>query len=148
MTQGTLRRPSFPAAALFAVLALAAPPLFAQAKGTEKGEWRYWGGDERSSRYSPLDQITAENVGKLEVAWRWAAQNYGPEPDYIYRGTPIKVGNRLYNVAGQRRSVVSIDPATGETLWMWRERDNPRYEASTRKNYGKGVAYAEVEGPY
>ena len=55
-------------------------------------------------------------------------------------------GDRLYAVAGQRRTAVSIDPATGETLWMWRERDNPRWEASTRKNYGKGVAYAEMDG--
>src|SRR5688572_30917361 len=74
-----------------AILA-AAPPASAQHEGTQKGEWRYWGGDEASSRYSPLDQIDAGNVGKLEVAWRWYAANYGPEPDFIYRGTPIKVG--------------------------------------------------------
>jgi quinoprotein glucose dehydrogenase len=115
-------------------------------RGTPKGEWRYWGADAWSTRYSPLDQIHAENVSKLEVAWRWSALNYGPAPDFIYRGTPIKVGDRLYAVAGQRRAVVAIDPATGETLWMWRMRDNPRWEASTRKNYGKGVAYAEVGG--
>ena len=29
--------------------------------GTANGEWRYWGGDERSSRYSPLAQINAES---------------------------------------------------------------------------------------
>ncbi len=114
--------------------------------GTEGGEWRYWGGDEGSSRYSPADQIDADNAMDLEVAWRWYAANYGPQVDYIYRGTPIKVGNRLYNVAGSRRAVVAIDPTTGETLWMWRMRDNPRWAASTRQNYGKGVAYAEVDG--
>jgi quinoprotein glucose dehydrogenase len=124
----------------------AAPPLFAQHQGTDKGEWRYWGGDEASSRYSPLDQIDAKNAGKLEVAWRWSAANYGPEPDFIYRCTPIKVGNRLYAVAGQRRTVVALDAGTGETLWMWRMKEEPRWQASTRKNYGKGVAYAEVEG--
>jgi quinoprotein glucose dehydrogenase len=134
------------AAAVAAGHALAARPAPAAGRGTEQGEWRYWGGDERSSRYSPLDQIHGGNAGQLEVAWRWYAANFGPEPDFIYRGTPIKVGDRLYAVAGQRRTVVAIDPATGETLWIWRERDNPRWEASTRKNYGKGVAYAEVEG--
>ena len=30
-------------------------PAQSQRKGTENGEWRYWGGDEGSSRYSPLD---------------------------------------------------------------------------------------------
>ena len=44
-------------------------PVSAQ-NGTENGEWRYWGGDERSTRYSPLDQIDAGNVADLEMAWR------------------------------------------------------------------------------
>ncbi len=121
-------------------------PAQSQRKGTENGEWRYWGGDEGSSRYSPLDQVNAENVANLEVVWRWKAANYGPAPDFIYRATPLKVGDKLFTVAGQRRAVVAIDPATGETLWMWRMKTNPRWEASTRKNYGKSVAYADVDG--
>jgi quinoprotein glucose dehydrogenase len=134
---------------LLAAAVLAAstsPAALAQHGGTQNGEWRYWGGDEGSTRFSPLDQIDASNVARLEIAWRWKAANYGPEPDFIYRATPIKVRDRLYTVAGQRRTAVAIDPATGETLWMWRMRDNPRWQASTRKNYGKGVAYAEVDG--
>ncbi len=127
-------------------LALGFQPLQAQHEGTANGEWRYWGGDEGSSRYAPLDQIDATNVATLEVAWRWKAANYGPEPDFIYRATPLMVNGTLYTVAGQRRAVVAIDPATGETLWMWRMRENPRWEASTRKNYGKAVAFAEVDG--
>ena len=114
--------------------------------GTANGEWRYWGGDEASSRYSPLDLVNADNFADLEVAWRWRADNFGPEVDYILRATPLYVKGRLYAVAGQRRAVVSIDPATGETLWMWRMKDNPRWQKSTRKNYGKGVAYASVGG--
>lgn len=125
---------------------LIASPAAADRSGTEAGEWRYWGGDENSSRYSPLDQINADNIEDLEVAWRWRSDNYGPAPDYIYRTTPLYVKGRLYAVAGQRRAVVAIDPATGETLWMWRMTPNPRWEASTRKNYGKGVAWAEVDG--
>jgi quinoprotein glucose dehydrogenase len=133
-------------ATLTVLTLFATPPASAQRKGTENGDWRYWGADEGSSRYSPLDQVSAQNAGKLEVAWRWYAANYGPEPDFINRCTPIKVGDRLYAVAGQRRTVVSIDPATGETLWMWRMKEEARWQASTRKNYGKGVAYAEVDG--
>jgi quinoprotein glucose dehydrogenase len=114
--------------------------------GTANGEWRYWGGDEGATRYSPLDQINAENFGKLEVAWRWKAANYGPSEDHIYRSTPIYVKGKLYTVAGQRRAVLCIDPATGETLWMWRMKENPRWQASSRQNYGKGVAWAEVDG--
>ncbi|MDH5643829.1 MAG: hypothetical protein OEY63_06475, partial [Gemmatimonadota bacterium] len=57
-------------------------PAGAQLTGTENGEWRYWGGDEGSTRFSPLDQINADNVAELEVVWRWKAANYGPEPDF------------------------------------------------------------------
>jgi quinoprotein glucose dehydrogenase len=133
---------------LLVVMAIAAFVTLPRAngRGTREGEWRYWGGDEGSTRYSPLDQINAANAAKLEIAWRWSAANFGPEVDYIYRATPIYVKGKLYTVAGQRRTAVCIDPATGETLWMYREKDNPRWEASTRKNYGKGVAYAEVDG--
>ncbi len=130
---------------MMAIGALVALPR-ANGRGTQAGEWRYWGGDEGSTRYSPLDQINAANVAKLEIAWRWSAANFGPEVDHIYRATPLYVKGKLYTVAGQRRTAVCIDPATGETLWMYREKDNPRWEASTRKNYGKGVAYAEVDG--
>jgi quinoprotein glucose dehydrogenase len=42
--------------------------------------------------------------------------------------------------------VLSIDPVTGETLWMYREKETSRWAASARQNYGKGVAYAEVDG--
>jgi quinoprotein glucose dehydrogenase len=38
---------------------------------TAAGEWRSYGGDLKSSKYSPLTQITADNFGTLKVAWRW-----------------------------------------------------------------------------
>lgn len=143
-------------AAALTLSALAAPALAAAEDstdattglhaGTANGEWHYWGGDEASTRYSPLAQIDASNFKDLEVAWRWKGDNFGPEVDYILRATPLYVKGRLYSVAGQRRTVVAIDPKTGETLWMWRMKDNPRWQKSTRKNYGKGVAYANVNG--
>ncbi len=110
------------------------------------GEWRYIGGDARHTRYSPLDQIDATNFQKLQVAWVWRGDNFGPSVDYLFRSTPIYVGGRLYTVAGQRRTVVAIDPATGETLWTYREPHTTRYARGMRNNYGKGVAYGEVDG--
>ena len=51
-------------------LARQAPPLV---RGNAPGEWRYWGADAWSTRYSALDQINASNFGQLQVAWRWNA---------------------------------------------------------------------------
>lgn len=33
----------------------------AKVRGNVPGEWRYWGADAWSTRYSPLDQINAQN---------------------------------------------------------------------------------------
>ena len=122
-------------------------PLVAQGgPGTENGEWRYLGGDAAHTRYSPLDQIDARNFEDLEVAWIWRADNFGPTVDYAFKSTPSFVDGMLYTVASERRQVVAIDPATGETVWIFREPNTLRFERSMRQNYGKGVTYAEVEG--
>jgi len=114
--------------------------------GTENGEWRYLGGDMGNTRSSPLDQINRDNFEDLEVAWIWRGDNFGPNLDYFSRSTPIYVDGTLYTVATPRRQVVAIDPATGETLWTFREPETIRHQRSPRQAYGKGVAYAEVNG--
>ena len=135
---------SFVAAVVLVVAALAL--LLPASARAQEGEWRYWGSDAGSTRYSPLDQIDASNFSELEVAWTWRGDNFGPDADPLLRATPIYVDGRLYSVAGARRTAVAIDPATGETLWTFREPHTKRWEDSMRKNYGKGVAYAEVGG--
>jgi quinoprotein glucose dehydrogenase len=118
----------------------------AQQTGLEKGEWRYLGGDAGHTRSSPLNQINAENFAKLKVAWIFRGDNFGPGVEFTSRSTPVFVNGVLYTVAGQRRQVVAIDAATGETRWTFREPDTSRYWRSPRSDFGKGVAYAEVDG--
>ena len=138
----TLSRAAFALSFLLSALV----PAAAQDAGTPEGEWRYVGGDASHTRYSPLDQIDAGNFEDLEVAWVWRGDNFGPGVDNVFRSTPIYVDGLLYTVAGQRRTVVAIDPATGETIWTYREPDTTRYQRGMRNNYGKGVAYAEIDG--
>ena len=129
-----------------ALMATSTAALAQGLPGTENGEWRYLGGDVGHTRYSPLDQIDAGNFEDLEVAWIWRGDNFGPNVDYFFRSTPIYVDGMLYTVATPRRQVVAIDPATGETLWTFREPQTVRHLRSPRQAYGKGVAYAEVDG--
>jgi quinoprotein glucose dehydrogenase len=42
--------------------------------------------------------------------------------------------------------VIALDPETGELLWSFTEPNTPRFEYSMRQGYGKGVAYAKVDG--
>jgi glucose dehydrogenase len=140
------RFPHLRCIALVLIAAAGAPPLGAQERGNPHGEWRYWGADAWSTRYSPLDQIDASNFGKLQVAWVWRGDNFGPTADNILRATPQYIKGKLYTVAGARRTVAAIDAATGETLWTFREPHTKRFERSMRQNYGKGIAYDEVGG--
>jgi glucose dehydrogenase len=129
------------------LLGCALPSLAgAQDRRNPAGEWRYQSADAWGTRYSPVDQIDASNFKDLEIAWVWRADNFGPAPDYQMKSTPTYVDGILYTVAGQRRTVAAIDPTTGETLWTYREPHTTRWERSMRKNYGKGVAYGEIDG--
>ena len=55
-----------------AVVALL-PGLAGAQHGATLGEWRSYGGDVGSTKYSALDQITADNFEELEIAWRWTS---------------------------------------------------------------------------
>jgi quinoprotein glucose dehydrogenase len=109
--------------------------------GAKNGEWRAYGAEEASTRYSPVDQITRDNVKNLEVAWTWKFDNYGSAAQTATtETTPLMVGGKLYFTAGQRRTVVAADAATGETLWTWRPEEGARFDAAPRKVH-RGVAY-------
>jgi glucose dehydrogenase len=108
-------------------------------RGNVPGEWRVWGGDAWSTRYSPLDQIDASNFDRLEMAWQWNAGTFGP--DEYYRTTPLYANGRLFTVATTRRSTMAIDPETGETLWMWRLEEGIRWQKAPRQFAGRGLAY-------
>ena len=143
-----MKRACFGFGALALTALLGVPSVgSAQLTGVEDGEWRYLGGDAGHTRSAPrLDQIDASNFSGLQVAWIWRGNNFGPGVEYTFRSTPVFVDGMLYTVAGQRRQVVAIDPATGETLWTFREPETMRYLRSPRTDFGKGVAYAKVDG--
>jgi quinoprotein glucose dehydrogenase len=120
------------------VLATGAPAL-----AQDTVEWTHLGGNAHHTRYTPATNITPENFGELKEAWVWDGASFDAASG---RSTPSYVDGKLFTVAGPRRHVVAMDPATGETLWSYREPNTFRWEYSMRQDYGKGVAYAEVDG--
>jgi quinoprotein glucose dehydrogenase len=117
------------------LLAVAAYPAAAQTT-----DWRYYAGDEHSTKYSPLDLINETNVRKLQIAWRWKSDNYGKAPDRNWEVTPLMVSGILYFTAGTRRDVVAADATTGETLWMYRIDEGERGTRAVR-TVNRGVSY-------
>ncbi|HEY2845879.1 MAG TPA: PQQ-binding-like beta-propeller repeat protein [Bryobacteraceae bacterium] len=124
----------------FIILVLAMTPLLAQT-GAKNGEWPTYGGDLGNTRYSALDQINAANFDKLQVAWRFKTDNLGPRPEANLEGTPLMVKGVLYSTAGTRRSVVALDAATGELLWVHGEIEGQRGTNAPRQLSGRGLAY-------
>src|SRR5262245_32387808 len=102
-------------------VALAATPLRAQTAGDT--EWTTYGGHLANHRYAPQDQINADNVNKLEVAWTFKTENLGSRPEFVLQGTPLLIKGKLYCTAGARRDVICLDAATGELLWLHRSPD-------------------------
>jgi len=132
------------AAALLTLYQMLPSPASAQqgpalVRGNAPGEWRVWGADAWSTRYSPLDQINASNFDSLQVAWQWNAGAFGS--DEYYRTTPLYANGRLFTVATTRRVALAIDPATGETLWMWRLDEGIRWQKAPRQFAGRGLTY-------
>ena len=44
-----------------------------QTYGTSNGEWRSYAGDIAGTKYSPLDQVTADNFNDLRLVWEWTS---------------------------------------------------------------------------
>ncbi len=117
--------------------------LSAAAWSQDNMEWTTLGNDFAHTRSTAAEQITPGNFGGLEVAWVWDGASFEAQSG---RSTPSLINGRLYTVAGARRHVVAIDPATGATLWSYREPDTRRWSYSMRADYGKGVGYANIDG--
>jgi len=109
--------------------------------GTQNGEWQTYGGDLKQTRYSPLNQINADNFNKLEVAWRFKTDALGPRPEFNLQSTPLVVKGVMYSTGGTRRAVVALDAATGEMLWMYSLNEGPRGAAAPRQLSGRGLTY-------
>jgi quinoprotein glucose dehydrogenase len=130
-----------PVALLLFVLTVSVAGQSGYMPSTKNGDWTHYTADVRGTKYSPLDQITAENFNQLEVAWRLKTDNFGTRPEYKLEGTPLAVKGVLYTTAGTRRAVIAIDGASGEVLWTHRYPEGKRGAAAPRQLSGRGVAY-------
>ncbi len=82
-------------------------------------DWPTYGGDAGGTRYSPLKQITRDNVAKLKVAWtyrtwRVAARKPALNQKAAFEATPILFeGTLSISVRRSTKAVMALDPATG-----------------------------------
>ncbi len=125
----------------YSTLALSSGALAQSGTSVYEGDWPEYHGDHLAQRYSPLDQINAENVSDLEIAWRFSTKGFGPSTDFNNPSTPIEIDGVLYANVGSTRNVVALDASTGQILWLWRPQEGTRFDEAPRKGAGRGVAF-------
>ena len=81
------------------------------------GDWPAWGRSNAATRYSPLQQITPDNVGRLALAWQFRTGDL-PKKRWGAETTPLKIGDRLY-LCSARNQLIALDAATGKVLWRF-----------------------------
>ena len=100
-------------------------------------DWPAWGGSDSAQRYSPLSQITKDNVKGLQRAWTFRTGDL-PDERWGAETTPLKIGDTLY-LCSARNRLFAVDAATGKQKWTYDPKvadDQIPYTAACR-----GVAY-------
>jgi lanthanide-dependent methanol dehydrogenase len=97
-------------------------------------------GDYANHRYSALDQITAANVGKLEVSWTFSTGVLRG-----HEGQPLVIGDVMYVHAPFPNTVFALDLNNdGKILWKYEPRQDPNViPVMCCDTVNRGVAYAD-----
>ena len=82
--------------------------------GKASDEWLTHGRTYGEQRYSPLDQIRADNVDRLGLAWEASLES----SDFGVEATPLVADGRLYVTSTWSR-VFAFDAVTGKRLWAF-----------------------------
>lgn len=104
-------------------------------------DWRAYGRSWRGDRWSPINQITPANVGKLAKVWEFHTgdlQRPSDPDEFTYEVTPIKVGDLVY-LCTPHNVVFALDAETGQEIWRY----NPNIRASKQMQHltCRGVSY-------
>lgn len=115
--------------------------LSSTAPAMPDGDWQAYGRTEFGDRYSPLRQITPNNVHKLEEAWRIRTGDLPTSDDPVEltnENTPLKVNGKLYACTAHSK-VLALDPDTGAEIW--------RFDPQIKSPVGfKGFAHMTCRG--
>jgi quinoprotein glucose dehydrogenase len=102
--------------------------------------WPHVFGDPGGTRYSPLTQITGENVSSLEVAWTYRTADADPAAFTTIECTPIVIGGVMF-VTSARGKVMALDAATGQERWRYDPFARRREAEVVANGVNRGVAW-------
>jgi len=118
------------------------------ADAVPEGEWHAYGRTAAGQRFSPLAQITPNNLGELQEVWRYHTGQIrdGADPgETTYEVTPLVVDDRMY-LCTPYGTVITLDPTTGEELWRFDPQLKQPPTVTTQHMTCRGVSYHDA-GP-
>jgi alcohol dehydrogenase (cytochrome c) len=102
----------------------------------EPHNWLMYWGNYHGTHYSPLTQITPNNVTRLKAAWSFPILG----GNSVLEATPLVVDGVMYTTgSGSPATVTALDARTGRQIWRWTRQQkivNP-YEINP---FARGVA--------
>ncbi|WKA26775.1 pyrroloquinoline quinone-dependent dehydrogenase [Bradyrhizobium roseum] len=106
--------------------------------------WEHWGGDRGGSRFSPLNQITPDNVGNLVRAWAFRTGDLDTRAPEVmkrtkFQATPLLVEDSLV-FCSPFNEVIALDPGSGAPKWRYDPKISTAQRPANRYNC-RGVAY-------
>ncbi|WP_417330499.1 pyrroloquinoline quinone-dependent dehydrogenase [Halomonas cupida] len=115
----------------------------------ESPTWDSFHGQLNAQKYSPLDQVNADNVGELEKVWEIhtgdVSDGSGDLPPSVWSATPVFANDTLY-IGTPFYRVLALDPATGEEKWSFDTEST--LEALTQPALkSRGVSYWAADEP-
>ena len=109
--------------------------------------WTAYAGSKDGIRYSSNEQINADNVSQLEVAWTYTSGDRDADNHSQNQCNPIMIDGILYGTTPQSK-LFALNAATGKQNWIF----NPASEDPDSKNdpfaffkVNRGVVYWEDE---
>lgn len=109
-------------------------------------DWSSYGGNTDGLRYSKLNQINANNVKNLHVAWEYHTGDVRDSKldasEYTFEATPLKVNNTLY-LCTPHNEIHALSPETGQLKWKY----SPQKDSSYLQQHQtcRGVSYFDAD---
>lgn len=111
--------------------------------------WDSFHGQLNAQKYSPLTQVTADNVGKLTKVWEFhtgdVSDGKGDTPATVWSATPIFANDTLY-IGTPFDRLIALDPGTGKEKWHY-DTKSSRKALTQPVLKNRGVSYWQAKNP-
>ena len=107
----------------------------------DESDWNAYGRSNLGQRFSPLANITPDNVEQLQLAWQYqTGDKKGPNDvgETTYEATPLKIGNALY-LCTPHNWLIALNADTGKEQWVY----DAKVPADSQRQHQtcRGVSY-------